>query len=470
MMRINRCGHELGTNRMPMGEDAEQRFSDLWPGYLWLEGKTPLHLREDQERPVHMPRGPAKRTGPGFVNPAMAPARTRSVLMLSDALSHEWLVDSEHPIRAMDALCSTGIRFRRWRTEIEQHHQQRLRIHANDMDQFALLWAQSTMKEHPPQSSWTYDETLFNDHQRVHGTNIDGIFYMSEDARIALHRGAYQWIDLDPFGSPITFLDAAIQGLGRKGVLEVTATDTAALTGSSPSPQRRRYGSSGIVDAYAHDDAIRTLIGVVATTAAKHDRYVRPILALFDGHHVRVSVLVIRSKEGASDTHSSIGWRVRKDNGGYVFVHHPQPEELPQSSGPLWIGALWNHEITKRMTEERALELCYPNEDERELLITNGLEWDDKDWEYARREICRSVRHIHDASTLLSTSHSLVHVDAFAKHIGLSQIPRMEHIFSEFNTNGFRIARVPDVDPMFATDASFEECSHILRSMDVSHK
>ena len=45
---------------------------------IWLEGKTIVHLQKSQERPSHMPRGPAKKTGGGFLNPAMAPARTRS--------------------------------------------------------------------------------------------------------------------------------------------------------------------------------------------------------------------------------------------------------------------------------------------------------------------------------------------------------------------------------------------------------
>ena len=47
-----------------------------WPGNIWLEGKTIVHLQDGQERPSHMPRGPAKKTGGGFLNPAMAPSRT----------------------------------------------------------------------------------------------------------------------------------------------------------------------------------------------------------------------------------------------------------------------------------------------------------------------------------------------------------------------------------------------------------
>ena len=55
----------------------------------------------------------------------------------------------------------------------------------------------------------------------------NGIKFQNEDARLAMIQGSFQWIDVDPFGSPVTFIDAALQALGRVGVLEVTATDTA---------------------------------------------------------------------------------------------------------------------------------------------------------------------------------------------------------------------------------------------------
>ena len=111
----------------------------------------------------------------------------------------------------------------------------------------------------------------------------------------------YQWIDVDPFGSPVQFLDSALQGLSRVGVLEITATDTAALTGSSSSSQARRYGAKGIVDVYAHDDAVRLLLATVATAAARLDKAITPLLALFDGHHVRISCLVKTSRTGQQD-------------------------------------------------------------------------------------------------------------------------------------------------------------------------
>ena len=89
-----------------------------WPGHIWLEGRTTVHLQNHQPKPSHMPRGPAAKTGEGFLNPAMAPARTRSVMLLADAIENGWLVPEGKTIRALDALCATGVRPRRWRKEI----------------------------------------------------------------------------------------------------------------------------------------------------------------------------------------------------------------------------------------------------------------------------------------------------------------------------------------------------------------
>ena len=433
-------------------------------GRLWMEGKTLVQLSADQERPTHMPRGPAKRTGPGFLNPAMAPARTRSVLLLADALEHDWLVKPDHDLRALDALCATGVRVRRWRNEVPAEHQQRLRITANDLDNVALNRLIAAHEHHPPATR--VDHALEDDrYERLpSGTMHNGLFVMNNDARIALMEAAYQWVDLDPFGSPVNFLDAAVQGLSRVAFLEVTATDTAALTGSSASSGQRRYGAKGIVDSYAHDDAVRVLLGLIATTAARHDRCVEPVLALFDGHHVRVSVKIRRSREGASDVLQSMGWRVRNEDGTYRFVQHPAPDEVVKASGPMWIGPLWDKDIAGRMTEERVLSLCNPTEDDISRGRADGLIWDEDDSKYAARELVRSVRYIAQAADLMSREHTLYHMDDLPNMAGVGHGPKMEALFEAVQQNGYHAARVPDIDPFFVTDAPHDELMAVVRA------
>tara|TARA_B100000900_G_scaffold302877_1_gene261432 strand:- start:5345 stop:6700 length:1356 start_codon:yes stop_codon:yes gene_type:complete len=447
---------------------AEQNRSDSpadWPGNIWLEGKTIIHLKKEQERPSHMPRGPAKKTGEGFLNPAMAPARTRSVLLLADALEHDWLIKSDKSIRVLDALCSTGVRVRRWRNEIPINHQNRMRITANDLDLFAINWAKASHIEHPPITKIEHSVEADRYGKIPDGGFDNGIYFQNLDARVALSEASFQWIDIDPFGSPIPFLDAAIQSLSRIGFLEVTATDTAALTGSSLSSQKRRYGAKGIVDLYAHDDAVRTLMGVIATTAAKHDKTIIPVLALFDGHHVRISVVLKSSKELASEVHNNLGWRIRCEDIPYRFKNHPNENELERASGPMWIGPLWNKEITERITEQRALELCYPSEDDYQLAKDCGLDWDENDLEYAKRELIRSVKHISNAAEIMSREHLLINLDSLPRWSKTSGAPKIDALIEAIKGSGFYAARVPDLEPLIATDIAFDELITIVQAL-----
>ena len=434
-----------------------------WPGNLWLEGKTIVHLQPEQERPSHMPRGPAKKTGGGFLNPAMAPSRTRSVLLLKDALEHDWLTSQDKPIRAFDAMCSTGVRIRRWRNEIPNELQNRLRITGNDLNDFALSWAINSHNQNLPKYTENIEMNFDRYGSMTQRESVNGIFFQKMDAKLAMADASYQWIDIDPFGSPVPFIDSAIQSLARTGVLEVTATDTAALTGSSLSSQKRRYDSQGIVDDYAHDDAVRVLLGLIAKVAAMHDRVIKPILSLFDGHHVRVSVLVKTSKEGASDFQNNIGYRLRCQDLPYKFIKYPDSRQIKNSSGPLWTGPLMDRDIAGRMTVENAIQTCLPSEKELEKLTDGALEWIEKDVEYAAREMVRSVKHIADAADLLSREHLLLSLNAMPRLAGTKGAPKMDDVVNDLIALGHSAARYPDMDPMFITDAEFETVLSVVR-------
>ena len=58
------------------------------------------------------------------------------------------------------------------------------------------------------------------------------------------------------------------------------------------------------MDEWRHDTAVRILLGAIARIAAQHDRIIEPVLAMFDGHHVRVTVRILRSKSAASQVHA----------------------------------------------------------------------------------------------------------------------------------------------------------------------
>ena len=423
--------------------------NEAWPGHKWLEGRTIVHLRDHQQRPSHMPRGPAAKTGEGFLNPAMAPARTRSVMLLADALENDWLVPEGKMIRALDALCATGVRPRRWRKEIPD--QERLRITANDLDSEAVEWARNSHSENPIGDGidWEPEEGRFA--RTIEGVVEDGIHWINGDAMNLMTQAPFQWIDIDPFGSPVKFLDTAIQSISRVGVLEVTATDTAALCGSAKTSALRRYGSVGITDSYMHDDATRILLGTIARIAAMHDKSMHPIMSLFDGHHVRVSVLLKKSKDEATKWRDNIGYRIRSEP--YHFAKLPEGKY----SGPMWTGPIFDSDIASRITKQKAIELCsgkkedYPDD------------WTELDIEHSRREIERSVVHISESAELLAKEHLLVAVNDLGIAAQIKHIPSMKKLKAGLEERGFKMARCHMPEAMFATDADWSTVLEIAR-------
>ena len=439
-----------------------QEGPEGWPGTLILEGRTLAHI----PIPPVTHRGPAAREGSGFLNPAMAGSRTRSVMLLADALENDWLVPADKPIRIIEALAATGIRSRRWLNEIPEQHLHRLHVLCNDIDPVSMQWAEANLKEYP--------------------AGID-IQLNSGDARSLMLDSGWQWIDIDPFGSPTPFIDSAIQSCSRLAVLDVCATDTAALTGSSPSACRRRYDAMAVVDDLRHDTGMRILLGALARAAARHDRVISPKLVIFDDHHIRATVLVRRSKEAASELHSCLGWRVHSPNERELKTSmsaglHPQddsglkqpscilpfnhPPELKEGrvSGPIWIGSLGDQQLLERMTEERVLELCSPDSE-----LQEAMNWSDKEMELAERRLRRSVRGLSDSASAIDCPVVLP-VDDIPKYLELPGPPSPSQLARTLRLMGYRAAIAVLQIPAIRTDAPWSVISEAaLEVFGITH-
>ncbi len=94
----------------------------------------------------------------------------------------------------------------------------------------------------------------------------------NEDLRCLLAKETFDYIDLDPFGTPVPYLHAAFHGLRRNGILAITATDTAPLAGTHAKKCLRRYQARPCRCVFGHEVGLRILIGYVARQAAMFDR------------------------------------------------------------------------------------------------------------------------------------------------------------------------------------------------------
>ena len=399
-------------------------------------------------------QGPrSKSSGKVFYNPAMSGSRTRSVLLFRHALDVGLI--GEGAVYALDGLTASGLRARRWLNELPPDKSERVLATIVDLEDEALRWAEASQDEFPPS----------------HGR---GVLESSKgDLRSVVLSSGRHWVDIDPYGSPMPFIDSAMQSMARSGVMEVSATDTAALTGSSSTALMRRYGARVRTDSLAHDSGMRVMLATFSRVAARHDRAILPLLSVWDSHHLRVSFRVLKSVSTANELEDRIGWRVYSPSKEEVLASidsglHPEGgvESLPMHcmlplrypvdrsdsrvSGPLWVGPMGDRDAMFSMSEERALETCGP-----EFNIDDPLGWDERRVESERRSISRSVRHIAEESEVI-TSGNLVVVDDLASWLGTGAPPSPRRMVEILNESGHAASLSSYGRPSFRADAPWE--------------
>ncbi|XP_029774880.1 tRNA (guanine(26)-N(2))-dimethyltransferase isoform X3 [Suricata suricatta] len=99
-------------------------------------------------------------------------------------------------------------------------------------------------------------------------------------------------IDLDPYGSPAPFLDAAVQAVSDGGLLCVTCTDMAVLAGNSGETCYSKYGAMALKSRACHEMALRIVLHSLDLRANCYQRYVVPLLSVSADFYVRVFVRV----------------------------------------------------------------------------------------------------------------------------------------------------------------------------------
>jgi len=271
------------------------------------EGKTKLLVPE-----AHGLHGPGTRTSDIFFNEQMAFGRDVSIMFLR-ALGKKDLT-------VADAMTATGARAVRIANEVEGTI-----VTANDVDPKAVPYIEHNIKLN----------------------SLSNCSLSNKDLHVLFSESSYDYVDIDPFGTPVPFIQSAIRGCRKKGILAITATDTAPLAGAQVGKCRRRYQSEPIRGYMCHESGLRILMCFIAKELAKFDRGMKPLLSFYADHYFRVYVQV---EEGASPTDRSLGQI------GYL---HYDPGTLERSvsensdhehnKGPFWIGPLHDKRLLAKM-------------------------------------------------------------------------------------------------------------------------
>ncbi len=148
-----------------------------------------------------------------------------------------------------------------------------------------------------------------------------------------LESNGFDYIDLDPFGTPIPYLDSACKRIARDGMLAVTATDTSALAGSFSDACRRKYGATPLRCPIMHELGLRILIKRCQEIGAQYEKALVPLVSYFKDHYMRVFFLCKKGKTKANE----------------IVEQHKIITVENKAVGPLWFGLLWDNEFVQRI-------------------------------------------------------------------------------------------------------------------------
>ena len=265
-----------------------------------IEGRTKLIVPSE-----HSKGGPGKRTSSVFFNEQMAFNRDVSVMFLR-ALDKEF--------SAADAMSATGSRAVRIANEVPNAAD----VVANDVDPDATAFIKAN----------------------IEANRLKNCRASNKDLNILLSEEKFDYVDIDPFGSPTHYIQAAIRGCKRNGILAITATDTAPLAGAHRAKCERRYRSRPIRGAMCHEMGLRILMCSLAKELAKFDRGMEPMLSFYADHYFRTYVRVTEGAQNADRTLAKLIY-VKYDRDtlerSYSYEH-----DREYAYGPFWGGNLYN--------------------------------------------------------------------------------------------------------------------------------
>jgi tRNA (guanine26-N2/guanine27-N2)-dimethyltransferase len=176
------------------------------------------------------------------------------------------------------------------------------------------------------------------------------------DANALMSEEPFDFVDLDPFGTPAPFIDAGIRSSVR--MIGITATDTAPLCGAHLKAGIRRYMARPMNTDYHAEVGLRILLGYAARMTARYDRGVEPLFCFAHEHFIRLHLRMARGTRAADQAMKRIGYvyqcpscPYRSESSGFFPEERVCPDcGRPLSPiGPLWTGSIQDPDLLSRL-------------------------------------------------------------------------------------------------------------------------
>ena len=190
--------------------------------------------------------------------------------------------------------------------------------------------------------------------------HIGDITVHRENANVLLLKRRYDIVDIDPFGSPTPFLDAASQSVEK--LLCVTATDTAPLCGAHKNSGVRKYACVPLKTEYHKEMGVRILLVKILRDLACFDKSGKPLLSYTTRHFVRTYLKIEKSAKKADICIEKLGFILHCFNCGFrsfeyglaIFVSKtcPNCNDKLSLAGPLYLGPIHEKKFCKEVLDE----------------------------------------------------------------------------------------------------------------------
>lgn len=258
----------------------------------------------------HDSKGPKRKGDEVFYNPSMEKSRDIFVSFLNS-----W---ADKDSRLLDGMAASGIRGIRAVKETQISE-----VTINDISESAVDLIKNNAEKNSVQVEVTHE---------------------SMEEHMLDKRYQYDYIDIDPFGTPVPFYPLAARTVSHEGVVGVTATDTAVLCGTYPKTCFRRYSSKPANNWCRHENGLRILLAYCAREAARHNRWINPLLSYYEGHHFRTYLQIGESKSRADDCLEELE-RISFYDGKWESGDMAGK----QTSGPFWTGDLFSESVLNNL-------------------------------------------------------------------------------------------------------------------------
>ncbi|MFW9852767.1 MAG: RsmD family RNA methyltransferase [Candidatus Thorarchaeota archaeon] len=328
-------------------------FNDSWKEVK--EGQTEFIIYQDAERIYD---------ASVFYNPKMTINRDFTLLFLATLAD-----DSPHPLTIVDPLAGTGVRSFRILNELPTEKINKIII--GDKNPKAVEIIQKNI------SDLSFEKKTEIRKSDAYNT-ISSMIEKKEKLDV---------IDLDPFGSPISFLEISIKALKKfEGYLLITATDLQVLCGKHSDSCMRIYNALPTRHFLCHEVALRILIYNLLISAGRLGVAIEPIVSYHHEHFLRVKVKVIESKEKANEQHKKIGfvyfctecsyYKIKQIIESNISINCPVCMKKLEKAGPLWLGELYNKKIVHKMFNVLD-DLVLPTKKQLSQILTQVSEEED---------------------------------------------------------------------------------------------